>query len=161
MAAYLRYVQLLKGAFNALELIDVPREQNARADLRQRTVIQETLKAPRKLVEDNRVDVLQICTSRESPTNHRSLTQHTLKTPRISTYAGMLEEGRQMQVCVLAEGDTWMTPYKRYLADGALPVKPEEGKKVKRNAARYTLVDGVLFRHGFTHPILTCVSGDD
>jgi len=162
----------LKGAFNALELIHVPREQNARADLlaklassgkggRQRTVIQETLKAPRKFVEDNRVDVLQICTSRESPRNHRSVTQDTLKTPRISTYADMPEEGRQMQVCVLAEGDTWMTPYKQSLADGALPVEPEEGKKVKRNAARYTLVDGVLFRHGFTHPILTCVSGDE
>ena len=66
-----------------------------------------------------------------------------------------------MQVCVLSKGDTWMTPYKRYLADGALPVDLEEGKKVKRNAARYTLVDGVLFRHGFTHPILTCVSGDE
>ena len=33
MAAYLKYVQLLRGAFNALELIHVPREQNARADL--------------------------------------------------------------------------------------------------------------------------------
>ena len=29
MAAYLKYVQLLRGAFNALELIHVPREQNA------------------------------------------------------------------------------------------------------------------------------------
>ena len=47
------------------------------------------------------------------------------------------------------------------MADGVLPAEPEEGKKVKRNAARYTLVDGVLFRHGFTHPILTCVSGDE
>jgi len=54
-----------------------------------------------------------------------------------------------------------MTPYRRYLADGALPVELEEGKKVKRNAARYTLVDGVLFRHGFTHLILTCVSYDE
>ena len=83
MAAYLQYVQLLRGAFSALELVHVPREQNARADLlaklassgkggRQRTVIQETLKAPRKFVEDNRVDVLQICTSRESPRSHRS-----------------------------------------------------------------------------------------
>ena len=89
------------------------------------------------------------------------MTQDTLKTPRISTYADMPEEGRQMQVCALAKGDTWMTPYRRHLADGALPVEPEEGKKVKRNAARYTLVDGVLFRHGFTHPILTCVSGDE
>jgi len=59
-----------------------------------------------------------------------------------------------MQVCALEEGDTWMTPYRRYLADGILPAEPEEGKKVKRNVARYALVDGTLFRHGFTHPIL-------
>jgi len=45
-----------------------------------------------------------------------------------------------------------MTPYRRYLADGVLLAEPEEGKKVKRNATRYTPVDGVLFRHGFTHP---------
>jgi len=36
-----------------------------------------------------------------------------------------------------------MTPYKRYPADGMS-----------------TLVDGNLFRHGYTHPILTCVSGE-
>jgi len=35
-----------------------------------------------------------------------------------------------------------------------------EAKMVKRNAGRYTLIDGNLFRHGYTHPILTCVSGD-
>ena len=66
-----------------------------------------------------------------------------------------------MQVCALEEEDTWMTPYRHYLADGILLVEPEEGKKIKRNSARYTLMDGALFRHGFTHPILTCVSGDE
>jgi len=35
-----------------------------------------------------------------------------------------------------------------------------EAKMVKRNAGRYTLINGNLFRHGYTHPILTCVSGD-
>jgi len=175
MAAYLRYVQLLKGAFSALELVHVPREQNARADLlaklassgkggKQRTVIQETLKAPRKFVEDNRVDVLHVSTARGRPRSHRSLTQDTVKTPHISTYAEAPETpegGRHMQIYALAEGDTCMTPYRRYLANGVLPAEPEEGKKVKRNATRYTLVDGMLFRHGFTHPILTCVSGDE
>jgi len=57
MAAYLGYVQVLKGAFVVFELVHVPREQNARAGLlaklassgkggRQRTIIQETLKTP-------------------------------------------------------------------------------------------------------------------
>jgi len=70
-------------------------------------------------------------------------------------------EEKQTQVCALEEGDTWMTPYRRYIADGILPVEPGEGKRIKKNFVRYTLVDGVLFRHGFTHPILTCVSGEE
>jgi len=65
-----------------------------------------------------------------------------------------------MQVCVVEEGDTWMTPYRRYLADEMLPLEPAEAKKIKRNSVKYTLVNGKLFKHGFTHPILVCVSGD-
>jgi len=75
MAAYIKYVQVLKGAFATFELVHVPREQDARADLlaklassgkggRQRTIIQETLKTLRKFVADNRVDVLHISTAR-------------------------------------------------------------------------------------------------
>jgi len=33
MAAYIKYVMLLKEAFAAFELVHVPREQNVRADL--------------------------------------------------------------------------------------------------------------------------------
>ena len=50
MAAYLEYFQVLKDSFEVFQLVHVPREQNARADLlaklaisgkrcRQRTVI--------------------------------------------------------------------------------------------------------------------------
>ena len=85
MAAYLRYVESLKGAFSALELVHIPREQNARADLlaklassgkggRQRTVIQETLKTPRTFVAGNRVDVLQISPFKGRRRSHQSLT---------------------------------------------------------------------------------------
>ncbi|XP_068477156.1 uncharacterized protein [Phaseolus vulgaris] len=92
MAAYLKYVQVLKGAFVAFELVYVPREQNARADLlaklassgkggRQRAVIQETLKTPRTFRADNRVDVLQISAFKRRPRSHRSLTQDTARAP--------------------------------------------------------------------------------
>ena len=53
-----------------------------------------------------------------------------------------------------------MTPYQRYLADGILPLEPTEARKIKKNLNKYTLIDGKLFRHGFTHPILVCVSGE-
>ncbi|XP_068475100.1 uncharacterized protein [Phaseolus vulgaris] len=89
MAAYLRYVQVLKGVF---EWVHVPREQNARADLlaklassgkggRQSSVIQETLKTPRTFVADNRVDVLQISIFKRRPRSHWSLIQDTARPP--------------------------------------------------------------------------------
>ena len=110
MAAYLRYVEVLKGAFATFELEHVPREQNARAGLlaklassskggRQRTVIQETLKTPRKFVADNRVDVLHISATRGKPRNHRSLIQDTARAPRISTYAASPEGEKGVHVC--------------------------------------------------------------
>ena len=110
---------------------------------------------------DNRVDVLQISASKGKPGSHRSLTQEMARAPSVSVYPTSPTVEDLMQVCALEEGDTWMTPYRHYLPYGILPAEPEEGKKVKRNSARYTLVDGMLFRHGFTHPILTCVNGDE
>jgi len=53
-----------------------------------------------------------------------------------------------------------MMPYKRYLTDGILSLEPTEARKIKKNSTKYTLIDGELFRHGFTHPILVFVSGD-
>ena len=44
-----------------------------------------------------------------------------------------------MQICAVKEGYTWMTPYRRYLDVGILPLEPEEGKKIKRNSAKVHL----------------------
>ena len=53
-----------------------------------------------------------------------------------------------------------MTPYKRYLANGILPLEPTKAKKINKNSTKYTLIYGDLFRHEFTHPILVCVNGE-
>jgi len=71
LAAYLKYVMLLKEAFIEFKLVHVPREQNSRADLLaklvssgkgncQRSVIQETLKAPRTAEENPPKEVLVV-----------------------------------------------------------------------------------------------------
>ena len=54
----------------------------------------------------------------------------------------------------------WMTAYQRYLADEILRLDPAEAQKIKKNSSKYTLIDGKLSRHGFTHPILVCVDGE-
>jgi len=162
LASYFRYVMLLKAAFSMFELVHVPREQNSRADLlsklassgkggRQRPVIQETLNSPR--TAEGGLGV-----SSEKGRRHLSMTQETLKVPRITTY-GLLGDD-SLEVLQVDTTETWITPYQRYLADGLLPAEPTEAKAVKRNAGKYTLIDGKLFYHGYTHSILTCVSGD-
>jgi len=94
MTAYLEYVQVMKETFEVFDLVHVPREQNARANLlaklassvkggRQRTVIQETVKTPRTTA-DNLAEVQHISTLEGVRRSHRSLTHETIKTPRIS-----------------------------------------------------------------------------
>jgi len=78
--------------------------------------------------------------------------------PKITTYDLVGDES--LEVLQFNTVETWITPYQRYLADGLVAVEPTEAKAIKRNVGKYTLVDGKLFRHGYTHPILSCVSGD-
>jgi len=121
IAAYLEYVQVLKDSFEVFELVHVPREQNARADLlaklvslgkgdRQRTVIQETLKTPRTTT-GNTTKIQQINTLEGTRRSHRLLMQETVKTPRISRYPVVGEIAPQ--VCQVELGETWMTAYQR------------------------------------------------
>jgi len=168
MAAYLEYVQVLKESFEVFELVHVPREQNARDDLlaklarsgkggRQRMVIQETLKAPRTTT-DNMEEVEHVSASEGTRRSHRSLTQETMKTPKIRRYpvAGEIVS----QVHQVKSGETWMTAYQHYLADEVLPLDPVEARKIKKKSSKYTLIDGKLFKHKFTQSILVCVDGE-
>jgi len=86
------------------------------------------------------------------------LTQETLKVPRVVA-CEVLDE----KVMAISQGsttDTWITPYQCYLADRLLPSELAEAKVTKRNSGKYTLIDGKLFRHGYAHPALICISGD-
>jgi len=124
---------------------------------RQRIVIQETLKTPRTTTGYTE-EVQQVSVSEGGRRGHQSLTQEMLRAPRICAYDLLV--GDSLHVCLVDEGETWMTPYWRYLVDGLLPLEPAEAMVVKKNTSRYTLVDGNLFRHGYTHPIMSCVSGE-
>jgi len=163
----LKYVMLLKEAFIEFQLVQVPREQNSRADLlakltslgkgnQQRSVIQETLKALRTAEENPPKEVLGVKAQRGS--SHRSLTQETLKVPRV--VACEMLEGEVMVISQGSMVDTWITPYQHYLANGLRPSEPAEAKAIKINSGKYTLNDGKLFCYVYAHPTLICISGD-
>ena len=65
-----------------------------------------------------------------------------------------------MELDAAGRVDTWITPYQRYLADGVLSLEPAEAKRIKKSSSKFTLIDGDLFRFGFSHPVLVCVHGE-
>ena len=45
----------------------------------------------------------------------------------------------------------------RYLNDGTLPLDKKDARKLTYKTVQYTLVDGALYKRGFSTPLLRCV----
>ncbi|XP_030925026.1 uncharacterized protein LOC115952082 [Quercus lobata] len=57
--------------------------------------------------------------------------------------------------------NNWMTPIISYLQDGHLPQNTEEAKKIKKRAARFTILNDALYKRGFSMPYLKCVDEEE
>ncbi|RDY11236.1 putative protein K02A2.6, partial [Mucuna pruriens] len=54
-----------------------------------------------------------------------------------------------------------MEPIVEYLEGGKLPVDPAEAGKIRKEAPKYALVEGRLYRRGFSSPLLKCVGPEE
>lgn len=58
----------------------------------------------------------------------------------------------------IEEAETkWVSEVKNYIESGTLPIDREEARAIKNRAARYTVMDEVLYRRSFRKPLLRCV----
>ena len=53
--------------------------------------------------------------------------------------------------------NSWMTPIISFLQDGHFPHNTEEAKKIRKRAARFTILNDTLYKTGFSMPYLKCV----
>jgi ribonuclease HI len=53
--------------------------------------------------------------------------------------------------------NSWMTPIVNYLEDETLPSDPVEARKLKARSTRFTVIQGVLYKRGFSLPYLRCL----
>ena len=53
--------------------------------------------------------------------------------------------------------NSWMTPIISFLQDGPLPQDTDKAKKIKKRAARFTILNDTLYKGGFSMPYLKCV----
>ena len=54
-----------------------------------------------------------------------------------------------------------MTPILSFLQDGHLPQDPSEARKIKKRVARFTILNDVLYKRGFSMLYLKCVDVDE
>ena len=57
--------------------------------------------------------------------------------------------------------ENWMTPIVSYLKDGKLSEGKDEARKLRVRAAKYVLMDEVLYKSGFSQPYLSCLAPDE
>ena len=56
---------------------------------------------------------------------------------------------------------SWMTPIMAFIQDGHLPQDTMEAKKVRKRAARFTILNDTLNKRGFSMPYLKCVDEEE
>ena len=54
-----------------------------------------------------------------------------------------------------------MTPIMSFLQDGHLPQNTEVAKRIKKKAARFTILNDTLYKRGFSMPYLKCVDEEE
>ena len=54
-----------------------------------------------------------------------------------------------------------MTPIVSFLQDGYLPQDADEARKIRKRAARFTILNDVLYKKGFSMPYLKYVDDDE
>ncbi|XP_061376077.1 uncharacterized protein LOC133318132 [Gastrolobium bilobum] len=103
--------------------------------------------------ENTRADILAKLASTKSPGNNRSVIQRNLHNPSIVMSIADVTEG-------VAE-DTWITPISNYLSEGTLPVDQTEAKRIKRKCAHFCMMQGRLYKRGFSTPLLKFLNPGD
>jgi len=57
--------------------------------------------------------------------------------------------------------NSWMTPIISFLQEGRLPQDIEEARKVRKRAARFTILNDTLYKRGFSMSYLKCVDEEE
>nr|XP_025680402.1 uncharacterized protein LOC112782271 [Arachis hypogaea] len=95
--------------------------------------------------QNNRADILSKLATTQAHT--ATLLQSTLDNPSIHT----------LDILSTLCKDSWQLPYMQYLRSGSVPDEVSDKKRFRRQASFFTLINNVLYRRGFSRPLLKCL----
>ncbi|XP_025625291.1 uncharacterized protein [Arachis hypogaea] len=61
---------------------------------------------------------------------------------------------------MISLGSSWLDPITNFLEHDKLPNDEKDAAKLRREAARYAVIQGQLFRKGLNQPLLKCLHPD-
>ncbi|XP_024043037.1 uncharacterized protein LOC112099800 [Citrus clementina] len=68
---------------------------------------------------------------------------------------------QNLEVMQIEQKYSWMDPIISYIRDEVLPPDKLRSQKIRAQASRYTMIDGVLYRRGYTLLFLRCLDEDN
>ncbi|XP_075633833.1 uncharacterized protein LOC142606352 [Castanea sativa] len=66
-----------------------------------------------------------------------------------------------LEVQQIEDEGNWMTSIVTYLKDGRLLEERDKVEKLRIRSTKYVLIDGVLYKRGFSQPYLRCLAPDE
>ncbi|XP_057746674.1 uncharacterized protein LOC130965935 [Arachis stenosperma] len=96
---------------------------------------------------NTRADLLSKLASTKPGEGNRSLIQGMTREPAIALHMTSL-------------GSSWLDPITDFLEHGKLPSDEKDAAKLRREAAKYAVIQGQLFRKGLNQPLLKCLHPD-
>ncbi|CAL2276958.1 unnamed protein product [Prunus armeniaca] len=61
-------------------------------------------------------------------------------------------------ICAIDHSPTWMDPILQFLQNQTLPADPAEARRVRYHSTRYLIINGALYKRGFSLPYLRCLT---
>ncbi|XP_072076618.1 uncharacterized protein [Arachis hypogaea] len=96
---------------------------------------------------NTRADLLSKLASTKPGVGNRSLIQGMIKELAVALHLTKI-------------GPSWMDPITNFLENGKLPEDEKEAKVLRREAARYAIIQGQPFKKGLSQPLLKCLHPD-
>ncbi|KAL0458253.1 UNVERIFIED_CONTAM: hypothetical protein Slati_0452500 [Sesamum latifolium] len=64
-------------------------------------------------------------------------------------------------MCAAPTPMSWKEEIIRFLTEGIEPESEKDAKKLRRKASHFIMVDGQLYKHGFSQPFLKCLTPEE
>ncbi|XP_072058281.1 uncharacterized protein [Arachis hypogaea] len=96
---------------------------------------------------NTRADLLSKLASTKPGEGNRSLIQGMTRESAVTLHLSQL-------------GSSWLDPITSFLESGKLPDDEKDAAKLRREAAKYAVIQGQLFKKGLNQPLLKCLRPD-